>query len=65
VTAGGRPVGIVTSGCLSPTLGHGIAMGFVEIGASEPGMALGVDTGRGVLEGKVAKLPFYKAPKPS
>ncbi|MEX2219293.1 MAG: glycine cleavage system aminomethyltransferase GcvT [Phycisphaerales bacterium] len=60
---GGKPVGEVTSGCLSPTLGHAIAMGFVETAHTVPGAALQVDTGRGLLEGKVAKLPFYKAPK--
>jgi len=63
IKSAGRDVGAVTSACLSPTLGHAIAMGFVEIGATEPGTALSIDTGRGVLDGKVVKLPFYKAPK--
>jgi aminomethyltransferase len=63
ILAAGKQVGLVTSACLSPTLGHAIAMGFVEIARTEPGAALQVDTGRGVLEGKVAKLPFYKPPK--
>lgn len=63
ILAGGKPAGVVTSACLSPTLGHAIAMGFVDIAAAEPGASLQVDTGRGVLEGKVAKLPFYKPPK--
>lgn len=65
IKAGGREVGVVTSGCLSPTLGHAIAMGFVETSLTEPGTVLSVDTGRGELSGKVVKLPFYKAPKPS
>jgi hypothetical protein len=38
-------------------------MGFVDIASTEPGTAVQVDTGRGMLEGKVAKLPFYKPPK--
>jgi aminomethyltransferase len=63
VKAGDREVGVVSSACLSPTLGYPIAMAFVDVGASEVGSALQIDTGRGVLEGKVAKLPFYKAPK--
>jgi glycine cleavage system T protein (aminomethyltransferase) len=63
IKSGGRDVGIVTSACLSPTLGHAIAMGFVDTGSSEPGSSLAIDTGRGVLEGKIVKLPFYKAPK--
>lgn len=63
VQAGGKPVGTVTSGCLSPTLGYAIAMAFVDTGSSEPGTAVAVDSGRGMLEGKIVKLPFYKAPK--
>jgi aminomethyltransferase len=63
LVAGGRPVGQVTSGCLSPTLGHAIAMGFVEIASTEAGTPLQIDTGRGMLDGKVVKLPFYKPPK--
>jgi aminomethyltransferase len=61
--AGGKPVGIVTSGCLSPTLGHGIAMGFIDAALAGPGHAVQIDTGRGLLEGKTVGLPFYKASK--
>jgi aminomethyltransferase len=63
VKAGGRQVGVISSGCLSPTLGHAIAMAFVDLSAAEPATALTIDTGRGELPGKVVKLPFYKAPK--
>lgn len=63
VKVGGADVGIVTSGCLSPTLGHAIAMGFVGKQHAEPGTAVSIDTGRGMLEGTITKLPFYKAPK--
>jgi len=63
IKAGGNDVGIVTSGCLSPTLGHAIAMGFMNTPNAEPGAAVGIDTGRGLLDGRVVKLPFYKAPK--
>jgi aminomethyltransferase len=63
VAAGGKPVGTVTSACLSPTLGHAIAMAFVDTAQAAEGGTLQIDTGRGVLEGKVTKLPFYKAPK--
>jgi aminomethyltransferase len=65
IKAGGHPVGVVSSGCLSPTLGHAIAMAFVDLGSTEAGTNLTVDTGRGELAGRVAKLPFYKAPKPA
>ena len=59
----GTKVGEVTSGCLSPTLGYGIAMGFVDTARAEPGAPVEVDTGRGVLAGRVTALPFYKAKK--
>ncbi len=65
IKSGGAVVGEVTSACLSPTLGHGIAMGFVDVAKLDVGTMLTVDTGRGELEGKVVKLPFYKAPKAS
>jgi aminomethyltransferase len=60
---GGAEVGMVTSGCPSPTLGKCIAMGFVDRARTEPGTALQVETGKGPLDAKVVKLPFYKAPK--
>lgn len=63
VTVGGKPAGAVTSACLSPTLGRPIAMAFVSAQAATPGSAVQVDTGRGVLEGKIVPMPFYKAPK--
>ncbi len=65
IVQNGKAIGTVTSGCLSPTLGHAIAMGFAPaaIAAGGPGQSLQVDTGRGLLEAKTAALPFYKAPK--
>jgi aminomethyltransferase len=63
VQAGGREIGTVTSGCLSPTLGYGIAMAIIDSAQAEPGNVVSIDTGRGLLEGKTVKLPFYKAPK--
>jgi aminomethyltransferase len=64
VVSNGRNVGVVSSGCLSPTLGTSIAMAFVDRGVANAGMPLSVETGKGaVLEGKVAALPFYKMPK--
>lgn len=59
----GKPVGVVTSGCPSPTLGHPIAMALLDTAAQELGTALSIDTGKGdQLPAKVVKLPFYKAP---
>jgi aminomethyltransferase len=60
--AGGKEVGVVTSGCPSPTLGKVIAMAIVDRELTGVGTTLQVDTGReAVLEGMVTGLPFYKA----
>ncbi|HVZ93088.1 MAG TPA: glycine cleavage system aminomethyltransferase GcvT [Phycisphaerales bacterium] len=61
VTKGGQPIGEVTSGCLSPTLGKSIAMAYVPREHAEVGTNLTVDTGKGAtLEAKVCAMPFYK-----
>jgi len=60
VKAGGKEVGTVTSGCLSPTLDRSIAMAYVDTDASEPGTTLEVDTGKATLAAEVVGLPFYK-----
>jgi len=60
VKAGGKEVGIVTSGCPSPTLGRGIAMAFLDKELLVPGIKLGIDTGKGELVAEVTPLPFYK-----
>ncbi|MCH2134024.1 MAG: glycine cleavage system aminomethyltransferase GcvT [Phycisphaerales bacterium] len=61
VVRDGTPVGVVTSGCLSPTLDKPIAIIRVDREHAEPGVALGVDAGRQVLEGEVTALPFYSS----
>lgn len=60
VTADGAPLGSVTSGCLSPTLGHPIAMAYVARGSVAEGDSVGIDFGSAQLDAKVVKLPFYK-----
>lgn len=62
-SAGSPEFGVITSGCLSPTLDKSIAMAFVDRGMTDPGTALVVDTGRGELPATVVARPFYKAPK--
>ncbi|MEP6816158.1 MAG: glycine cleavage system aminomethyltransferase GcvT [Marmoricola sp.] len=58
----GETVGTVTSGAPSPTLGHPIAIAFVQIELTEPGTRLAVDL-RGVLQDvEVVALPFYRRP---
>ncbi|GAB3520150.1 glycine cleavage system aminomethyltransferase GcvT [Arthrobacter monumenti] len=63
VSVDGEVVGEVTSGAPSPTLGHPVAMAYVDVAHSEPGTTVEVD-----LRGKpekfdVVKLPFYKRDK--
>jgi len=57
---GGEPVGEITSGALSPTLGHPIAMAFVPPALSEPGTALFIDVRGTRIPATVTALPFYR-----
>jgi len=63
VLDGDTPVGEVTSGALSPTLGHPIAMAYVPPALAEPGTKLAVDVRGKPYPVEVVKLPFYKRPK--
>jgi aminomethyltransferase len=60
VLDGETEVGTVTSGALSPTLGHPIAMAYVPPALSEPGTRLAVDIRGTSTPVEVVKLPFYK-----
>ena len=60
VLDGDSPVGTVTSGALSPTLGHPIAMAYVPPALSQPGTKLAVDVRGKPRPVDVVKLPFYK-----
>jgi aminomethyltransferase len=55
-----KPVGTVTSGCLSPTLGYPIAMAFVDAQSLNVGYAALVDRGSEKVAGQVVELPFSK-----
>ena len=63
VLSGDAEVGVVTSGCMSPTLGYPIAMALIDRAATDEGTALLIDTGRDRLKATVTPLPFYKRPK--
>jgi aminomethyltransferase len=56
----GRVVGEVTSGALSPTLGHPIAMAYLDTALAEPGTVLAVDVRGTELDATVVPLPFYR-----
>jgi len=63
VMLGDTEVGIVTSGALSPTLGHPIAMAYVDPGAVDPGggaSGLDIDVRGSRVAATVIPLPFYK-----
>lgn len=62
VLADGEPVGQVTSGALSPTLGHPIAMAYVSAQHSTVGTKLAVDVRGKQLDVEVVELPFYQRP---
>ncbi|WP_191563282.1 glycine cleavage system aminomethyltransferase GcvT [Janibacter melonis] len=60
VLAAGQPVGRVTSGALSPTLGHPVAMAYVQRYLAEAGTTLDVDIRGHVVAAQVVPLPFYR-----
>lgn len=63
VKANGKEVGVVTSGCMSPTLGVPIAMGIIDKDANVPGSRVAIDTGKVELDAEVRANPLYKKPK--
>jgi len=58
--AEGKPVGEITSGTLSPTLGHGIALGYVETAFAKPGQVLQMEVRGQRIPLEVVTKPFYK-----
>jgi aminomethyltransferase len=62
IACDGAPVGVVTSGALSPTLGYPIALGYVDSAAAEPGTHLTIDVRGNSLDFTVTPPPFYKRP---
>lgn len=56
-------IGEITSGAPSPTLGHAIAMGYVDIAYSEPGTRVQVDVRGKPIAFDVVALPFYMRQK--
>ena len=63
VRVAGADVGVVTSACLSPTLGAPIAMAYVDRDHAGAGQALTIDAGGRDIAATVVALPFYTKPK--
>jgi aminomethyltransferase len=68
IMAGGRTIGVVTSGGYGPTVNGPVGMGYVETAFAQPGTAVTLMVRGKELSAKVAKLPFvpnrfYRAPK--
>ncbi len=60
VWQGGKPVGTVTSGARSPTLGTFIGLAYVAAGAAQVGMHLEVEIRGRRLPARVVRRPFYR-----
>ena len=60
----GRPIGLVTSGNVSFTLGYNIAMAYVPPAMAEPGTRLGIAIRGTAAPAEVVPLPFYQRPHP-
>jgi aminomethyltransferase len=59
------PIGIVTSGSHSPTLGSAIAMGYVPPSVASPGTMVRVGVRSSTPAAEVVELPFYRRPRPT
>jgi len=66
VLDGTTPVGVITSGGISPTLGHGIALAYLPPALATPGRGFELDLRGRRAAATVVPLPFVKAkPKPA
>ena len=60
ITHGGKVVGRVTSGNMSPCLRVGIALGYVPQKLSAPGTELSISIRGEPVPAKVSEIPFYR-----
>jgi len=63
--APGEPIGIVTSGSHSPTLGTAIAMGYVPPSLATPGTMVRIGIRSSTPTAEVVELPFHRRPRPT
>ena len=57
-----EPIGLVTSGSQSPTLGEAIALAYIEPGTAVTGTMLGVTVRGAAVAAEVVPTPFYRRP---
>ena len=62
VLRAGQPVGVITSGTWSPTLGEAIALAYVPSDAAKLGTELAVEIRGKAAPATVVKRPFYRRP---
>ncbi|TVP58643.1 MAG: glycine cleavage system aminomethyltransferase GcvT [Gemmatimonadales bacterium] len=60
VVSGGKRVGEVTSGTLSPSLGVGIALAYLPTGLASPDTEVAVEIRDRAVPGTVTRPPFYR-----
>lgn len=60
VASDGEVVGVLTSGTVSPSLGYGIALGYVPVALATEGTSLQVDARGRLLAATVTRPPFYR-----
>lgn len=63
VDADGVVIGEITSGALSPTLGHPIAMAYIAPTCAAPGTLVSIDVRGTLIPATVTTLPFYRRKK--
>ncbi|MFM7543655.1 MAG: glycine cleavage system aminomethyltransferase GcvT [Ignavibacteria bacterium] len=58
IHSGGKPIGEVTSGNISPMLNVGIGLGYVPISHAEPGTIIQISARGKEFDAEIVKLPF-------
>ena len=56
-------IGTVTSGTMSPSLGYGIGLGYVNTPLAKAGSTIYISVRNRRIPAEITKLPFYKAKK--
>jgi aminomethyltransferase len=56
----GAPVGAVTSGTQTPTIGKAIGMAYVPVEQSAAGTEIDIEIRSRVAKARVVRMPFYK-----